>query len=82
MRLNNLVGKWSVMGLPTKKYCLPTKKLVGNSVIFSSERDKDTAVPGIKRKKLSQEKRQEKLKAKKMFQDQEHTRQRRYTKET
>ena len=39
MRLNNLVGKWSVMGLPTKKYCLPTKKLVGNSVIFSSVRD-------------------------------------------
>ena len=36
MRLNNLVDKWSVMGLPTKKYCLPTKKLGGNSVIFSS----------------------------------------------
>ena len=25
------------MGLPTKKYCLPTKKLVDNSVIFSSD---------------------------------------------
>ena len=24
------------MGLPTKKYCLPTKKMVGNLVIFSS----------------------------------------------